>query len=484
MDGRHTTESGLRLAHSPTRFGAQWESMKLYAAELDFSDVAREFQVEREFPPNLVEEARSARDQFAAHRRDLRDIDFVTIDPVGSKDLDQAVYITEKGDCLEVWYAIADVGAFVRPGMGLYDEALRRGQTIYLPDEPARLYPPELSEGSASLLPGVDRPAVCWRMLVDAAGDVQEYDLSRATVRSRAQLDYVNAHHPSIDLLPRLGSLRRASSLRRKAVNLSLPDTRVHRLDDGKFELILEPRNQAMDDNSEVSLMAGMVAGAMMAEWGHGYLRTLHPAPEEALEAFATELASLGLTFDPRSEVGVFLASVDPTTVTGMAVHKEAAKLLRGADYLFLDTKPAVIHAGVGGMYAHVTAPLRRLVDRYATEYCLARAEGRAPESWAREDAEAVIDTMRHTSQHANTVDNACIRLTEATVLQPWVGTTFDALVLKTNEEKNTAKIMLSQPPIISTDLVGSPAEGDTTPVTLVTADPAEREIAFAWPAD
>lgn len=123
-------------------------------------------------------------------------------------------------------------------------------------------------------------------------------------------------------------------------------------------------------------------------------------------------------------------------------------------------------------------------MDRYATEYCLARAEGRAPESWAREDAEAVIDTMRRTSQHANTVDNACIRLTEATVLQPWVGTTFDALVLKSNEEKNTAKIMLSQPPIISTDLVGSPAEGDSTPVTLVTADPAEREIAFAWPAD
>jgi len=458
--------------------------MKLYAAELDFSDVAREFKVERGFAPELVEEARTATDQFAENRRDLRDIPFVTIDPVGSKDLDQAVYITRKGEDLEVWYAIADVGAFVRPGMGLYDEALKRGQTIYLPDAPARLYPPELSEGSASLLSEVDRPAVCWHMLVDATGEVRSTELSRATIRSRAQLDYSNAHHPSIDLLPQLGEARRASSLRRKAVNLSLPDTRVHKLDDGQYELVLEPRNQAMDDNSEVSLMTGMVAGTMMADNGHGYLRTLRPAPPEALEAFATEVENLGLHFDPSSEVGVFLASVDPTTVTGMAVHKEASKLLRGADYLFLDADEPVVHAGVGGMYSHVTAPLRRLVDRYATEYCLAQAEGREPESWACDDAEAVIDTMRRTSQLANTVDNACIRLTEATVLQPWVGTTFEALVLKANEEKNTAKIMLFQPPIISTDLVGTPPEGEKAEVTLVTADPSERAITFAWPAD
>ena len=167
-----------------------------------------------------------------------------------------------------------------------------------------------------------------------------------------------------------------------------------------------------------------------------------------------------------------------------MAVHKEASKLLRGADYLFLDADEPVVHAGVGGMYSHVTAPLRRLVDRYATEYCLAQAEGREPESWACDDAEAVIDTMRRTSQLANTVDNACIRLTEATVLQPWVGTTFEALVLKANEEKNTAKIMLFQPPIISTDLVGTPPEGEKAEVTLVTADPSERAITFAWPAD
>ncbi len=466
--------------------------MKLYAADLNFDSVAEEFGINRGFPPELVAEAREARDVYAQDRVDAREIPLVTVDPQGSKDLDQAVYIATRGEGFEVFYAIADVGAFVRPGSGLYAEALRRGQTVYLPDCPARLYPPELSEGSASLLPGVDRPAVLWHVTVDSAGDVRSAEARRATVRSRAQLTYTGPSHPSIALLPRLGAARRASSLRRRAVNLSLPDTRVTRLVDGKFELELEPRNRRMDDNSEISLMTGLIAGHMMAEAGCGYLRTLQPAPPEALDAFATEMSHLGFSFTPNKElpaefsggVGPFLASVDATTPRGMVAHKEAAKLLRGADYRFLEHDAPVVHAGVGGMYSHVTAPLRRLVDRYASEYCLALCAGREPESWAHDDAEQVVDTMRRTSQLAGTVDNACVRLTEATVLAPWVGTTFTALVLSTNEEKNKAKISLKDPPIISTDLLGSPAEGEETLVSLVTAKPETRTIDFAWPAD
>ena len=57
-------------------------------------------------------------------------------------------------------YAIADVGFFVRPGDALDQEAWRRGVTVYMPDERARLYPATLSEGAASLLPDGPRPAV------------------------------------------------------------------------------------------------------------------------------------------------------------------------------------------------------------------------------------------------------------------------------------------------------------------------------------
>jgi exoribonuclease R len=98
---------------------------------------------------------------------DLTDLPFVTIDPAGSRDLDQAVHVTADSDGWTVHYAIADLAAFVRPG-GAIDQAARlRGVTIYLPDAKSPLHPPALSEGAASLLPGQVRRALVWRVRID-----------------------------------------------------------------------------------------------------------------------------------------------------------------------------------------------------------------------------------------------------------------------------------------------------------------------------
>ena len=88
--------------------------MKLYAAPLDFDNVAAEYQVSRDFDEHVTDQARAAVDQFAASRRDARDLPLVTIDPPGSRDLDQAVYITSgTAGGYRVYYAIADVGAWL-----------------------------------------------------------------------------------------------------------------------------------------------------------------------------------------------------------------------------------------------------------------------------------------------------------------------------------------------------------------------------------
>lgn len=137
--------------------------MKLHAADIDFQAIAEEFHLQRDFSQEVVAEAEAATDQCAGMRVDATDLEFITIDPQGSMDLDQAVCIQrQQAGGYVVYYAIADVAAFVRPGSEIYAESLRRGQTIYLPDEPVRLHPPALSEDKASLLPGVDRPAVLW----------------------------------------------------------------------------------------------------------------------------------------------------------------------------------------------------------------------------------------------------------------------------------------------------------------------------------
>ena len=471
--------------------------MKLYAAPLNFRAIAREFSVPTDFPPQVLEEASQLTDRFAGQRIDARSIPLVTIDPKGSRDLDQAVHIAGRdGGGYTVTYAIADVAAFVEPGQtsgtgetggAVKRESLQRGQTIYLPDEPARLHPPSLSEGSASLLPDVDRPAVLWTFELDDDGEVDHAHVERALVRSVARLDYDGVHadfargepHSSIRMLPEVGQLRQRSSLRRKAINLRLPSVRVMG-EDGTFELVIEPRHPVMDYNSEISLLTGMVAGQMMVDAGVGFLRTLGPATREAEAEFRREAANLG--YEVRGDIGEFLAGIDADTPHGMAMMREAQKLLRGAGYVDLAEKDPEVHAGIGGYYSHVTAPLRRLVDRYATEVCLAICAGTDVPEWVRDDAPRVIKTMGRTSQLANTVDKACLNLTEATVLAPWVGHNFRGVTLQVNEE-DQARIFVADPPVLAPS-VGAPGEGTETKFSLVRADAAEREVSFAWPAD
>ena len=385
-----------------------------------------------------------------------------------------------------VRYAIADVAAFVEPDSSVAAESLQRGQTIYLPDEPARLHPEELSEGSASLLPDVDRPAVLWTFELDERGEVDSAHVERALVRSVARLDYEGVHedmqagsvHPSIALLEEVGQLRQQSSLRRHAINLRLPSVRV--VGDGDtFELVIEPRHPVMDYNSEISLLTGMVAGRMMVDAGVGFLRTLGPADEGGEAEFRREARNLG--YEVAGDIGEFLAGVDADTPRGMAVMREAQKLLRGSGYVDLSEKQAEVHAGIGGFYSHVTAPLRRLIDRYATEVCLAICAGDDVPEWVERDAPRVIKTMGRSSQLANTVEKACLHLTEATVLEPWVGHNFDGVTLKSGED--AARVFIVDPPVLAPS-AGAPEEGAETKFSLVRAEPAAREVGFAWPAD
>ncbi|HMQ24955.1 MAG TPA: RNB domain-containing ribonuclease, partial [Acidimicrobiales bacterium] len=123
----------------------------------------------------------------APARRDARAVDLVTIDPAGSRDLDQAFGAERRGSGYRVRYAIADGAAFVPAGGALDLEARSRGVTLYLPDGRAPLYPHALGEGAASLLAEQDRPAVLWTLDLDQRGAVEDVRVERALVRSRRQ---------------------------------------------------------------------------------------------------------------------------------------------------------------------------------------------------------------------------------------------------------------------------------------------------------
>ena len=311
-----------------------------------------ELELPPAFPaPVLAEAEAAAREVHAGltgspDHADRTALPFVTVDPAGSTDLDQALLLTPADDDgILVRYAIADVPAFVAPGGAVDAEARRRGQTVYLPDGRVPLHPEVLSEDAASLLPDRERPAFVWTFLLDAAGAVVETGLERARIRSRAQLTYgqvqafldaqPGAQAPttprpgvtdadraaaegwpaevrdSLALLPEVGRRRAAQEAARGGASLNLPDQEVRVTEDGAHELVHRAPLPAEEHNAQLSLLTGMAAAELMLAAGVGILRTM-PAPDaEAVAAFRERTRALGAPWDEGQDYGAYLRSLD-----------------------------------------------------------------------------------------------------------------------------------------------------------------------------
>ncbi|MBD1318186.1 RNB domain-containing ribonuclease [Gordonia hankookensis] len=493
---------------------------KLSAPDLDFDAVRNELGISEDYGASAQAEADHPVDRFVADREDRTDLPFVTIDPPTSRDLDQAVHIVADDDGFVVNYAIADVAALIEPEGALDAESRRRGTTVYFPDCSVPLHPRSLSEGAGSLLPDQTRPCVLWTIRVGADGEPGDVSVGRATMRSVAKLDYAGVSadaaagrlHPSIEALPAFGELRHRVALDRGAVELDLPDQEVVRAggDAGRparsapgagsirparsapgagWTLRLAPHTPADLWNSQLSLLTGMCAGQMMAGAGIGLLRTLPPADPRAVAALRAAATSLDVDWPADASPGQFLAGLPRDEPATLALMSVGATLMRGADYLALgstgdgDVREApspdrLRHAAIAGLYAHVTAPLRRLGDRFATEACLAVAAGDPVPDWVSRALPTLPRILRAADSLASSAERASIDLTEAVVLAGREGETFAAVVLHAATEHRAAQVFLTDPAVIA-PCDGDPMKGRRISVVLTVADPSARKVLF-----
>ncbi|GIF11730.1 RNB domain-containing ribonuclease [Actinoplanes teichomyceticus] len=467
---------------------------RIWAPQIDFSVLRRELRLPGDFPAEVTAEAESVAGQLPAGA-DRTDVPFVTIDPAGSQDLDQAMHLSRRdGGGYRVRYAIADVASFVRPGGAVEAESWVRGQTIYLPDGRIPLHPPVLSEGAVSLFPDVDRAAVVWTLDLAADGTTTAVSLERARIRSRAKLDYpsvqreLDGGNPSepVALLAEIGALLSGRAAERGAVNLPLPAQEVER-DGNGWRLVLRAPLPVEEHNAQISLLTGMAAARIMLDGGTGLLRTMPGPAPEAVEGLRVAAGSLGVSWPDGASVGAVVASVDPGTPRGAAFLDQAAELLRGAAYTAFGgaAGPAprdAGHGGVGAAYAHVTAPLRRLADRYATEICLALHENRPVPRWVLDALPQLPRQMTATDRIAGAADRGAIDLAEAVLLHGRVGECFDAAVLDRQEasgKRPAGGTVALDDPAVRARCVGDLPLGERIRVRLTAADPATRTVRF-----
>ncbi|MEV0929215.1 RNB domain-containing ribonuclease [Streptomyces phaeochromogenes] len=454
-----------------------------------------ELDVPEAFGPQVLAEAERAAREPTLPAYDATDIPLFTIDPPTSTDLDQAMHLSRRPDGYRVRYAIADVAAFVVPGGLLDAEAHRRVTTLYFPDGKIPLHPPLLSEGAASLLPDQTSPAVLWTIDLDADGRPTATDVRRALVRSRAKLDYESvqkqldagtAEEP-LALLKDIGLLREQQEVARGGISLNVPEQEITERDDG-YELTYRAPLPADGWNAQISLLTGMAAAELMLAYGTGVLRTLPAAPDGAVGRLRRTARALRIDWPHHVSYAELIRSLDPHLPHHAAFLQECTTLLRGAGYTVFRggvTPDLTTHAAVAAPYTHCTAPLRRLVDRYASELCLAAAAGEEPPEWVLAALGDLPKRMAEGTRRAGTAERECVDIVEAALLKDRVGELFDGTVVDVQEREPTVgTVQLESPAVVarikSGEGAGTLPLGERLRVRLTQADPGSAKVLFA----
>jgi exoribonuclease R len=422
------------------------------------------------------------------------------VDPPGSRDLDQAFHVERAGDGLRLRYAIADVACFVDRGGAIEAEAMRRGVTYYSPDVRAPLYPAILSQGAASLLPDQDRPAIVFTLEIGADGHFGASAVERARVRSRRQLTYAEAlahiegggerfrgeaFSESLLLLRPFGELRLARERTRGGVSLPILDQHVQKRAARRlgFELSYEEPNVAEEWNAQLSLLTGHAAAKWMLEAGVGLLRTMPPPRDADVAQLRVAARALGFHWPDSQSYADFLHSIAPGTPRLDVLTWQARRLMRGADYVAFDGAPPehTRHAALAMEYAHCTAPLRRLADRYVLDLLVALRAGDRPSPDAIATLFTLPKIMDEAERKSNRLEREVVDVSEAWELRGDVGKSFTALVLDVRAER--IETQLVEKPVRATIPVagGAPALGLGTEVRvkLVGVEVAEGKTEF-----
>lgn len=481
-----------------------------------FAAIESEYGLPSGFPPEVDAEAVQLASGAGAGaderhaRTDARHIPFVTLDPASSTDLDQAFAIAGEGSNLVLSYAIADVSSVVAEGSALEHEAWRRGVTVYLPGRRVAQYPPALSEGMASLLPDGDRAAVLLTVVIDRDGQPMLRHVERAIVRSRAKLAYETNSPSDIPLLAEFARRAQAADIRRGAQQVQAPEQEV--VDDPHsptgIGLQFRERLDSESANSALSLSANMAVASLFVDHRVGLFRDLAEPDEREIASLRRVAAGFGIEWAPHETLRDLLPRLRSSDPRDAALQLAARRAGGGAHYrLYEQTGAGALapstrsgrsptgampipkrptdeseparpwHAAMAAPYAHATAPLRRLADRYVLDLAVLLRSGGSPTEADLDRLAALPATMERADGVAARVDRACLDLVESVLLHERVGEAFDAVVVDTNGDG--ASITIADPAIRARLPRNAAEPGDRVRVRLIEADPNARVVRF-----
>ena len=341
--------------------------------------------ISEKFPIEVVEEVNKINDDIKheiVNRKDLRDLDIITIDGEDAKDLDDAVYVEKSENGYKLLVSIADVSFYVKEGTELNKEAMKRGNSIYLVDRVIPMLPRKLSNNLCSLNPNEDKLTFTVEMQFDDKGKLIKNDFYRSVINSKYRMTYTDVnkiidteeealvkYKPIVKMINEmleLSELLRDSKKRRGSIDFELPEIKVI-LDGNKkvSDIVLRKRGEAERLIEDFMVVANETVAEKLFWEEIPAIYRVHEDPDKSkMIALNETLVKFGYSLKNIDDMhpGKFQTIIDKTTdlPEGYLIHKLILRAMQRARY----SNKNLGHFGLASKYyLHFTSPIRRYSD-------------------------------------------------------------------------------------------------------------------------
>jgi ribonuclease R len=419
--------------------------------DADIALIAEEFNLPYRFPRNVVDEAEAIPVNVSAaeirKRLDYRKKIVFTIDPVDARDFDDALSIEklENGN-FKAGIHIADVSNYVSSGSEIDNEALKRGNSVYLVGRVIPMLPERLSNNICSLVPGEDRLTYSVTAELTKRGKLVDYSIQKSIINSKRRFTYeevqeiidkgTGAFSDEIYLLNSLAQTLRKKRMRTGSIDFFTPEIRFE-LDENGNPVSIQ-RKEIKQSNmlvEEFMLLANKIVATHIASPKkgniHPFVYRVHDLPDnEKLQEFSRFVKSLGYTFNPNAaskskEFQVLMQMVKGTEEEGV-INELAIRSMAKAVY----SANNIGHYGLGFKnYTHFTSPIRRYADLIVHRMLFGYLEKKGKEKYSSRILEDISDHISVTERNAVDAERLSVKLKQIEYLKEHIGEEFHAII-------------------------------------------------------
>ena len=426
---------------------------------VDILSIVMGYDIPYEFPERVMNQANKCPDQIIEAdlfgRKDLRDVQMVTIDGEDAKDLDDAVSLTVDDEGLyHLGVHIADVSNYVQESSALDREALKRGTSVYLVDRVIPMLPHRLSNEICSLNHGEDRLTLSCLMTIDNNGAVIDHEICESVINVNERMSYTDVakiledEDPETierykELVPMFRDMAKLSSILRKkrekkgAIDFDFPESKILLDKDGNpIDIVPHERNTATKLIEDFMLAANQTVAEHFFFLESPFVYRVHEQPDpEKIATLASFVNHLGHHMHVKNDGDVRPKELQKL-LKGIEGSKEEAVISRMALRSMMQAKYSTECTGHFGLafdyYCHFTSPIRRYPDLQIHRIIKDHLRGRMNERKISHYEEILDEVAKHSSEterRAEEAERETDKLKKAQYMENHIGENFEGIV-------------------------------------------------------